>query len=150
MQVCAKCLTKTRGDVMRRVLTSQAVIDQYIETCSILKETTLSGDYRKGNKEGKKIIKVFKELENNTELAIQSLPKLFSDPNVVTRTTASAHCLSLNICVDDATTVLEEIANDQSNAIFGFNAEMTLKVYREQGYIKMYKEQEPRYAKLVE
>ena len=52
-----------------------------------------------------------------------------------------AHCLSLRICVDEAEKVLEKAAEDKNNGIFSFNAEMTLKVWRENGYLKMYPKQ---------
>jgi hypothetical protein len=42
------------NDGIKEPLMPQIVIDQYVDTCSILKETALSGDYRKGNREGKK------------------------------------------------------------------------------------------------
>jgi len=130
---------------MKKALTSQAIIEQYIETCAILRDTTLSGDSRKGNREGKKIVKIFKELENDIELALQTLPLLFIEDNVVVRTDAAAQCLALKICIDQSVKVLQEIANDESSyGIFAFNAEMTLKVWREQGYLKMYPEQQVR------
>ena len=96
-------------------MSPQEIIEQYVETCSILKETTLSGDYKKGNKEGKK--------------------------NVVTRTKSAAHCLSLKIYIDEAEKVLKEIAADKNNGIFGFDAEMTLKIWYEHGYLKVYPQQ---------
>jgi len=40
--------------------------------------------------------------------------------------------------VEDAEKILQEIASDKSNGILGFNAEMTLKVWKEQGYLKIY------------
>lgn len=120
----------------------QDIIDQYIDICSILRETTLNGDYKRGNKEGKKIIEVYKFSENNLDVAKVSLPALFTHDNVVTRTKAAAHCISLNIFVDEAIRILENAANDKSNGIFGFNAEMTLKVWREQRYLKVYPKQQ--------
>jgi hypothetical protein len=132
---------------MKRNLSPKDVIEQYIETCGVLRETTLSGDYKRGNKEGKKIVKIFKILENDIDLANLSLPQLFNDENVVARTTGAADCIALNIQVDEAERVLEEVAKDEANGIFGFNAEMTLKVWREQGYLQVYKEQEPRLSR---
>jgi len=124
--------------VNEKPLLPQEVIDQYVETCSILEETTLSGDYKRGNKEGRKIINVFKLLETNLDIAKESLPSLFKHDNVVTRTKAAAHCITLNIAVDEACEILEKAANDESNGIFGFNAKMTLDVLHEQGFLKVY------------
>ncbi|GHU83106.1 hypothetical protein FACS1894196_2470 [Clostridia bacterium] len=130
--------------MMKKIVSPQNVVEQYVETCQILKETALSGDYKRGNKEGRKIVKMFRILENNIELANLSLPKLFCNKNVVTKSKAAAHCIALNIRVSEAEKILEEVANDDSYGIFRFNAEMTLKVWREQGYLKVYKEQIPR------
>ena len=125
-----------------RMFTPQEVINQYIESGLVLRETTLSGDYKKGNKEGKKLVQVFKILETDLDLAEQTLPELLSNENVVTRTNAAVDCLSLNINIEKAVDVLEQASSDERNGIFGFNAEMTLKVWREQGYLKVYPEQE--------
>jgi hypothetical protein len=129
---------------MKRNITPGDVNNQYIETGLILWETTLSGDYKKGNKEGKKIVAVYKLLEKDIDLAKQSLPKLFYDENIVTRTKVAAHCLSLGINIEQAVEVLEQAASDERNGIFGFNAKMTLKVWREQGYLKVYPNQKNR------
>lgn len=118
-------------------------MDEYIRICAILAETYMNGDSKRGNSEGKKIVKLFKLLEKNPDLAINSLPLLFSCNNPVTRTKAAAECISLNICVDEAKKVLEDIANS-GEPIIGLNAEMTLKMWKEQGYIKVYPTQEVR------
>ena len=116
-------------------LTPQEVVDQYVETCAILKETTFIGDYKRGNREYKKIIKVFKYLENNISIAYASLPTLFSHENVAARIKAAAHCLALNIAVDEAQKVLQDAANDETNSIFAFEAKLTLQKWSEQGYL---------------
>ena len=127
---------------MKRKITTQEVINQYIECGLVLRETTLSGDYKKGNKEGEKIVRIFKMLEKDLDLAERALPELFDNENIVTRTKAAAHCLSLNINVEEAVEILEQASSDECNGIFGFNAKMTLKVWREQGYLKVYPKQE--------
>ena len=127
---------------MKKEITPKEVIRQYIESGLILRETTISGDYKTGNKEGNKIVKVFKILEKNLELAKCSLPELFDNENIVTRTKAAAHCLSLNINIEKAVEILEKAANDEKSGIFGFNAKMTLQAWREQGYLKVYQKQE--------
>jgi len=127
---------------MKNKLTPQDIINQYVETGIISEKATLEGDYKTNNKQGKKLIKIFKELENDTELAISTLPMLLNHSNIVTRTDAAAHCLSLNICINEAVRCIEIIAKDEKDNIFGFNAGMTLKVWREQGYLKIYPTQE--------
>lgn len=58
--------------------------------------------------------------------------------NIVVRTKAAAYCLALNENVDEAEKILLEIGNEEKNGIFGFNANMTLEVWKEQGYLRMY------------
>jgi hypothetical protein len=50
--------------------------------------------------------------------------------------------LALNIHIEEATEALERVAQDESTGILGFNAGMTLKVWRKQGYLRMYPEGE--------
>ena len=114
------------------------ILNQYINSGIIMHKATLEGDYKTNNKEGKTITKLFKYLENNLELAKETLPTLFDNENVVTRTKAAAHCLALKICVREAEKIIEEAAVDDKNGIFGFNAQMTLKVWREQGHLEIY------------
>lgn len=101
-------------------------------------EATLVGDYKKNNKEGRTVIELFKFLEKNLQIAVDTLPLLFDHENVVTRTKVAAHCLALKIHVDKAQKVLEDVAADNKYGIFAFNARMTLKVWHEQGFLKMY------------
>ncbi|WMJ23172.1 hypothetical protein RBG61_00510 [Paludicola sp. MB14-C6] len=115
-----------------------AVIDQYISSCHIMYEATLSGDYKKNNAEGKQIVKTFKLLEKDLQFAEECLVTLLENDNVVVKTKAAAHCLALNIRINEAERILELAATDEKNGILGFNAQMTLNVWREQGYLKVY------------
>lgn len=123
---------------MKKVRTQTDILNQYINSGIVMYKATLEGDYKTNNKEGKIITELFKYLEKNLQLAIDTLPLLFNNSNVVTRTKVATHCLALKINVVEAEKVLEVASTDQNNGIFGFNAKMTLKVWREQGYLKVY------------
>ncbi len=124
---------------MKKVEWSQTeALNQYVKSGIVMYKATLVGDYKTNNKEGKIITELFKYLEKNLEFANAILPLLFDNENVVTRTKAAAHCLALKIYVDEAEKILEEASEDDNNGIFGFNAKMTLKTWREQGYLKLY------------
>ena len=127
-----------RGDKVSKNWTIDEIIHQYKSSGIAMQKATLIGDYKTNNKEGKKLITIYKYLEKNTDKAISIFSVLLSDDNIVTRTKAAAHCLALNINIIKAEQVLEDAANDESTGIFGFNAKMVLKVWHEQGYIKMY------------
>ena len=134
-----RSIKKVRGVAMKKnILSPQDVINQYIETCAISLETMNNGDYKRANREYKKILKVFKFLEENLDVARASLPLLLEHENVDTRIKSAAHCIALNIFIDEAERTLENAANDESNGIYSFNAKMTLKVWREQGYLEVY------------
>lgn len=125
---------------MKKTWTITDILNQYRSSCDIMNKATLDGDYKANNREGKKITMVFKYLEKNLELAETVLPLLFSDSNVVTRTKAAAHCLALGIHVSEAEKLLLEDSEKQENGIFGFNAKMTLKVWKEKGCLRIYQE----------
>lgn len=121
-----------------KLKSKEDVIEQYITSCKIMYDATLSGDYKTNNAEGKQIIKVFKLIEKDLQFAAECLETLLENDNVVVKTKAAAHCLALNIKINEAIKVLELAATDEKNGIFGFNAQMTLNVWREQGYLKVY------------
>lgn len=125
---------------MKKKLSPQAVIDQYVEIGLILRDTALNGDYKTGNKEIKRIIALFKILEKDIDLAKATLPLLFNNENITTRNRAASHCLSLKIFIDEAQKVLEEAAQEGIRS-FSFEAEMVLKVWKEDGFLKVYPNQ---------
>ena len=117
------------------------ILNQYEKSGKIMYEATLCGDYKANNREGKKLIKIFKKFEKDHDMAMQCIPELMKSDNVVIRSKAAAYCLSLKIYIKEAEAVLTEIGEDNENGIFGFNARMTLQVWRKQGYLKVYPEQ---------
>ena len=120
----------------------EEIIEQYEKSERIIEETLLSGDYRTGNKEGKKLIKFFKMFEKDRDLAAKCIELLYKSNCTRVRITAAAYSLSLGINVPKAEAVLYEIGHDESLGIIGFDAEMTLKVWKKQGFLKMYPEQQ--------
>jgi hypothetical protein len=123
------------------IYSDDEIVNLYQTECAVIEKCTLKGDYRKGNKAGTKIQSMFKYLEANIPQAIRVLGLLLQDANVVVRTKAAAHCLSLAILQKVALDVLDSIAKDESFGVFSFNASMTLQVYKKQGYLKVYPSQ---------
>ena len=117
---------------------SDEIIEIFEKSCRIIYDCTLSGEYKMTNKEAKRLISLFKKFEKEPELAHKCIDKLLSSNNVVARTKAAAYCLALDYKIDVAVNVLYEISQNVDNGIFGFNADMTLKVWKQQGYIKIY------------
>ena len=116
----------------------EEVLRQYEESGKIMYQATLDGDYRANNKEGKRLMKIFKYFEENREFAFDCIYDMLCSQNVVIRTKAAAYCLALNENIDMAEKVLYEISSNEENGIFGFNAKMTLDVWKKQGYLRIY------------
>ena len=116
----------------------ESILNQYETSGKIIYQATLNGDYKANNREAKKLIKIFKIFEQDRELAWACISKMFKSENVVVRTEAAAYCLALNMNTDMAQEVLIQIRDNRENGIFGLNAEMTLDVWNEQGYLDIY------------
>ena len=115
------------------------VLRQYEESGKIMYHATMNGDYKVNNKEGKRLLKIFKYFEIDREFARECIKDMLNSENIVVRTDAAAYCLALNENIDIAEKVLSEISNNEANGIFGFNARMTLEVWKQQGYLQIYK-----------
>ncbi len=116
----------------------EEILKQYEESGKIMYQATLDGDYKTNNKEGARLLKIYKYFEKNREFAMDCIKDMLKSENVIVRTDAAAYCLALNENVDTAVAVLSEISGKKENGIFGFNAEMTLEVWKEQGYLEIY------------
>ena len=119
------------------MLNISEIRSQYIESLLIIEKSNLDGEYKIGNKEGKKIIKLFKILEKDNALGIEVLASLFENESVKVRICAAAHCLALGAFEEQAVDILEKISK-LNIRVFSLEAEMTLKVWREQGFLKVY------------
>lgn len=122
--------------------TKEEVLRQYEESGKIMYQATLDGDYKANNREGRRLLKIFKYFEINREFASDCIKDMLNSENVVVRTKAAAYCLALNENVDVAIEVLSEISSKKENGIFGFNAKMTLEVWEKQGCLRIYTEKE--------
>lgn len=98
------------GDEMKKVLTFQEIICQYLDTGDVLTETALNGDYKRGNKIAKENKKVFIILGQNKTLALQILQQVMNSNNDKARSIAATDAIRLDIMVEQAVCVLEEVA----------------------------------------
>lgn len=116
----------------------EEIIKQYETSGKIIFDATYSGDYKTNNREGKKLLKLFKTFEHNPEFAMVCIKELLNSDNVVVRIEAASYCLALRLDVKTGERALEEISRNRDYGIFRFNAEMTLKVWRENGELRLY------------
>lgn len=116
----------------------EEVLRQCEESGEIMYQATMVGDYKTNNKEGKRLLRIFKYFEVNREFALDCIHEMLESQNVVVRTEAAAYCLALNENIDIAEKTLLEISNNKEYGIFRLNAEMTLEVWKKQGYLHIY------------
>ena len=111
-------------------LTSDEIIQKYLESANIIESVTMTTDYRTNNREVKKILKLFLLLEQDIDLAKKVYSCLLESDIPVAQSMASADCLRLNIYIDEAQKKLEELSKRDDIGIRSFSAEMALKIWR--------------------
>ena len=99
-------------------------------------------DHRKNNQAMKKLQKIFKFLEKNPYAEESQLVCLLEHENDCVRLGAASFCLALKLQVKNAQQTLIGLSKFSSNPIIRFNAESTLSVWKEQGYLKIYPDQQ--------
>lgn len=115
------------------------IVEQYEKSGKLIYDATLNGDYAISNREAAKLIGIFKLFEKDEAFASECISELLNSKNIVVQTKGAAYCLALGIKVDIAEKLLFDISNDLDNGIFGFNAKMTLQVWKEEGKLTIYK-----------
>ena len=118
--------------------TVDEIIDIYEKAGVILYNAAFEGDYKSSNKEGARLIKIFKLFEKDLDFGHECIDRLMESKNVAIKSKAAAYCLALKYRVSYAESVLQEIADNPDNKIFAFNAKMTLKVWKQNGCLKIY------------
>ncbi len=81
----------------------------------------------------KKLAKLFRLLKEETEK--EFLLELLQNENKQTRALVAAHCLGLGTYVSEAKKVLILLANDKNDSFISFEAQATLDVWKQQGYL---------------
>ena len=93
----------------------EEIIQRFKESCDIIYRCSETGDYKTGNKEQPKLVKIFKYFEKNKEFAMDCIKDLLKNESVVVSTKAAAWCLALNENVDEAIRVLLENSQKKRN-----------------------------------
>ena len=124
--------------------TKEDIIQRFEASCDIQYRCSENGDYKTGNKEQTKLLRIFKFFEENRELAMECLKELLKKESVVVTTKAAAWCIALNENIDESVRILYENSQKQGIGIYRLNAEMTLNVFKARGYLLVYEDQEIR------
>ncbi|MBN2239136.1 MAG: DUF2019 domain-containing protein [Dehalococcoidales bacterium] len=112
-------------------------IDRFIEYAIQHRDGTTEGNSGKANRAYKKLVGLYKQLEQDDLFADTILPVLLKHHDIKVSSLAAACCLGLNIYVNEAVNLLETVKNSNTTMI-SFSAKMTLEVWREQGYLEIY------------
>lgn len=108
--------------------------EQYILYCADLNNGYTKKDVKKHNVAMKKLAKLFYKLKDESDKSF--LLDLMQHSDDRTKSLVAAHCLGLNKYVEEAKKVLSAISNNKTDPILAFEAQSTLDVYRQQGYLK--------------
>ena len=106
----------------------------YITLCLELNKGYKKSDVKAHNIAMKELAKIFYQAKKEQDKSF--FLELLRNDSVQVRLIASAHCLGLNIYIGEAKKVLTSIAKDRSNVKLAFEAQATLDVWKQQGYLK--------------
>jgi hypothetical protein len=111
-------------------------VDSYINAAILQGETIKKGDSRTANRQYTILKRIFAKAQKDTGVAEIFYKNLrnHSEPNV--RLWACAHSLALGLNVPECEIILDDLAQDNQIGILSLNAEMTLKVWKKQGYLR--------------
>lgn len=112
------------------------ISEQYKEAAIQHRDALIEGDHKTANKQYARLKKLFDKFKQSKFLIDEVLTPLLSSEDVRVRTWAASHSLGLKINIEDAENVLKKASCMKDIGILRFTAEMTLKVWRDQGYLK--------------
>jgi hypothetical protein len=109
------------------------LIQKYIQYSEAHRKFIQEGDHRKANSAYKSLTRLYRGFEKDKEMAESSLRVLCNEKSPAVRLWAATHAIGLDIQVDVAEKILEEIAETDKKGLLGFSAEMTLKEWKKNG-----------------
>lgn len=113
----------------------ESIKNSYIDTAILQSEASYNGDHKTANKQYKTLKKIYDQIEQK-KISKELLLELLNHPNLAVKSWAASHMLGLKFETDKAEQELKNILSMPESGMIGFSAEMTLKVWKEQGYLK--------------
>jgi len=110
--------------------------DEFIRAAILEGEATKNGDAKTGNRQYAILKRIFMKAQKCIDSAKLFYMNLRKNEEANVQIWACAHSLALGIGTDEAEKVLEILSKNRKIGILRLNAEMTLKVWKEQGYLK--------------
>ena len=105
----------------------------YLLYCANLNDCTTKEDVKRHNVAMKNLGNLFHRIEGEPDKSF--LLELLNE-NDRTKALVAAHCLGYGVYVSEAKKVLSSLAKSKANPILAFNAQATLDVWKQQGYLK--------------
>ena len=108
---------------------------RYMKLCSMLGEYSKTG-VKKHNKGMDGLTKLFYKLSENKAIAGVLLTELMDLEDENIRLIAASHSLGMNLNLTKAQTTLNDIFLSSNKPLSRLNAEMALKTWEEQGFLR--------------
>ena len=106
----------------------------YLLHCASLNDCTTKEEVKQHNVAMKNLSELFYQIEGEPDKSF--LLELLLSENDRTKALVAAHCLGYGVYVSEAKKVLSSLAKSKANPILAFNAQATLDVWKQQGYLK--------------
>jgi hypothetical protein len=110
--------------------------DKYIEAAKLQGESIQAGDSKTANRQYTILKRIFIKAQKDINAAKIFYKNLRSNAEPNVKLWACAHSLALGIDVDEAENILNNLSQNEEIGILSLNAEMTLKVWKKQGYLR--------------
>jgi hypothetical protein len=110
-------------------------IKKYVKLCSMLDDYNKLG-VKRHNRAMNELSKLYYQLNDDKVMAEEILITLLDFEDERIKATAAAHCLGLSINLAKAEKTLKNISQKSKEPLARFSAEMILKTWKEQGYLK--------------
>ena len=108
---------------------------KYIDAAILHRESSYNGDHKTANKQFKVLKNIYEQIEQHI-VEKELLLDLVKHDNIGVRSWAAAHMLGIRYEISKAEQELESIASMPDAGMTGFSAEMTLKVWKQQGSLR--------------
>lgn len=108
-------------------------IKKYQDLCFDLNNGISKADIRRHNNAMKKLSEMYYQLCDIDDKSF--IYSLLNQQNIQVKFIVATHCLGWGIYLKEAKKVLKQITKNRDEPELAFNAEVTLSIYKEQGYL---------------
>jgi hypothetical protein len=110
--------------------------DKFVNAAILQGESIKKGDSKTANKQYTILKRIYVRAQTDIDSAKIFYNNLRSNSEANVKLWACAHSLALGIDIIESENILNTLSQDEEIGILSLNSEMTLKVWRKQGYLK--------------